>query len=119
MKIEIKPNCDMYDQRFIIVDDDGKLLDDAQGYGYKSKQKAIKAMWYKFKGGKQKINQKQQERKKFFNQYKGLEKFLDKIYENNYKEISRGEVTNEDILAEIKKEFNVDMPKEYLTWKYD
>lgn len=38
--------------RFAIADDDGKVVDDAQGYGYTSKLKAAKAMWWKFKGGK-------------------------------------------------------------------
>ena len=38
--------------RYVIVDGNGKIVDDAQGYGYKTRQKAAKAMWWKFKGGK-------------------------------------------------------------------
>ena len=34
----------------------GEIVDDAQGYGYKDKQKATKAMWWKFNGGKEKKN---------------------------------------------------------------
>ena len=36
------------DQRFIIIDiETGQILDDAQGYGYKSKKKAYAAYYYK------------------------------------------------------------------------
>ena len=115
MKVEPKPNCDQYDLRYIIVDDDGKIIDDAQGYGYKSKQKAHKAMWYKFKDGKQKTDQKRQEKEKFFKQHKGLAKFLNRIYENNFKEIARGEVTEQDIINEVKEEFGIIIPKNYLS----
>lgn len=42
------------ERRYVITDHSGKLLDDAQGYGYKTAQKAHKAAWYRFKGGKRK-----------------------------------------------------------------
>lgn len=42
--------------RFIIVESDsGVVIDDAQGYGYKTVRNAYKAGWYKFKGGKAKV----------------------------------------------------------------
>lgn len=38
----------MYDRRYVVVDTDtGEILDDAQGYGYKSRQKAHAAWSYK------------------------------------------------------------------------
>ncbi len=114
MKVELKKGCNSYDKRYVIVDDNGKLVDDAQGYGYKSKQNATKAMWYKFKGGKQKVAEKVKNKNEFFRQHVGLEKFLNKIYENNFKEIYRGEVTDEDIMSEVKEKFGIDIPKEYL-----
>lgn len=40
--------------RFIIISEDGEIIDDAQGYGYKTFQSAQKAAWYKLKGGKKK-----------------------------------------------------------------
>lgn len=41
------------EDRWDIVDfETGEIIDDAQGYGYKSQQKAAKAGWWKFKGGK-------------------------------------------------------------------
>jgi len=100
--------------RFAIADDNEKIIDNAQGYGYKTKQGAYRAMWYKFQGGKQKMQINEQKRKQFFKEHKGLEKFIYNIFENNFKEIARGEVTDQDILDEIKKEFNVIIPKEYL-----
>ena len=36
-----------WNPRFVIVDDNGNLLDDAQGYGYTSMQKAYAAWGYK------------------------------------------------------------------------
>ena len=101
-------------KRFVIADDSGKVVDDAQGWGYKTEEKAKKAMWYKFKGGKQKIDQTEQDKKDFFNAHKGLDKFLYKIWENNFKEIARGEITEQDIVDDVKREFGIDLPLEYV-----
>lgn len=41
--------------RYIIIEaEGGVVLDDAQGYGYRSARNAYRAGWYKFKGGKAK-----------------------------------------------------------------
>ena len=46
--IEDEKLSDAYDKRYVIVDKDtGEVLDDAQGYGYKSIQKAYAAYAYK------------------------------------------------------------------------
>ena len=42
--------------RYRIEDEDGNIIDDAQGYGYKSRKKAAKALWYMFKDGREKLN---------------------------------------------------------------
>jgi hypothetical protein len=115
MKVVLKNNCEPYNPRFVITDDEGKIVDDAQGYGYKTKQNAYKAMNYKFQGGKQKKQQKDSIRKTFFKQHPGLEKFIDSVYEMNCKEIFRGEVSEEDIKQEIKDKFGIDIPSKYLT----
>jgi hypothetical protein len=107
-------SSEFFEKRFAIADDNGKIVDDAQGYGYKTAQKAHKAMWYKFGGGKQKIQSKKDKKRSFLKQHPGLEKFIDNITEDNFKEIARGEVTDQDILDEIKEKFGVEMPKEYL-----
>ncbi|MFA5313838.1 MAG: hypothetical protein WC375_11100 [Methanomassiliicoccales archaeon] len=105
---------ELSETRFAIADDNGKIIDTANGYGYKTFQNAHKAMWYKFNGGKQKIKQKDDDKKNFFKTHIGLEKFLHKFIENNIKEIARGELSNKEILDWIKEEFQVDMPEEYI-----
>ena len=46
--VESKTLSSRYDKRFVVVDEEtGNVLDDAQGYGYKSKQKAMAAWNYK------------------------------------------------------------------------
>ena len=114
MQIKTKAESDKYDPRFVIADDNGKVIDDAQGYGYKSKQSAAKAMWYKFKQGKQKIAKHKQDKIAFFKKHKGLNKFLCSIWENNFKEMARGETTEQDIIDCVKEEFNIDIPKKYI-----
>ena len=109
MKIDQRKNG-----RFVIVDDNGQVADDAQGYGYKSKQSAHKAMWYKFQGGKEKIESRKRQRNDVFKQHKGLERFIDRWYETWFKELVRGEMTEDDLLQAIKDEFGMNFPKELL-----
>lgn len=46
--VESKTLSGPYDRRFVVVaEETGNVLDDAQGYGYKSKQKAMAAWSYK------------------------------------------------------------------------
>ena len=41
--------------RYVIIDENsGEIVDDAQGYGYKDKEKGTKGMWWKFSGKKEK-----------------------------------------------------------------
>lgn len=43
--------------RFEIVDKEtGEIIDNANGYGYKNKTNAYRAGWYKFGGGKKKVD---------------------------------------------------------------
>ena len=114
MKIIKMKNCKEYEERFVIIDDNDKIIDDARGYGYKSKQSAYKVMNYKFKGGKQKKQKTFSEKRKFINQHKDLEKFINNIYEINCKEIALGEVSLKDIQKSVKEEFNIDIPEDYL-----
>lgn len=114
MKVIPKKNNSGSEQRFVIADDDGNIVNDAQGYGYKSKQKAYKVIWYKFQGGKKKIQQKEEKKRTFFKKYPGLEEFLNNIYEYEYKAIARGEITIEDIRNAVREEFDTDIPKDYI-----
>jgi len=115
MKI-IPKNDNKQEIRYIIVDDNENIIDDAQGYGYKTKQNAYKAMNYKFKGGKQKKIQQETEKRKFFKKYPGLKENIQDIYEINFKEISKGEVTEEDIKKEIDKKYNIDIPLKWIKY---
>lgn len=97
--------------RFAIANND-KIVDDAQGYGYKDRQRASRAMWYKFKGGREKIDlqkknlnswRKKEDNNKIFNK-------INKLIESYYKEICRGETIIKEIFEEIEKEFEIELP---------
>jgi len=100
--------------RYVIVDENtGEIVDDAQGYGYKDKQRAVKAMWWKFNGGKEKKNNdkisfnrwiKIDNNKEIFNK-------LSNIIEDNLKEIARKEITINEITKEIENEYSIIIPK--------
>lgn len=101
------------DGRYIIVDSEtGEVIDDAQGYGYKSKVNAHKAMCYKFKGGKEKKDND----KKLFKEWvkegtnKSILKQIKNILEMNFKEIAGEEITTKDIIKEIEEEHNINIP---------
>lgn len=58
MVVEKKTSGDPYDRRYVVIDrDTGEVLDDAQGYGYKTAQNAHKAYGYK-NPSKKKIREK-------------------------------------------------------------
>ena len=44
--------------RFVIVDEEGKLVDDCQGLGFRTETAARRFIWYAFNGGKQWIENK-------------------------------------------------------------
>jgi hypothetical protein len=68
--------------RFDICDIDGTVIDDAQGYGYKTAQSAHKAAAYKFKGGKQKVDAA----KAFWRKHKDFAKKLSDVLLENIKD---------------------------------
>ena len=102
------------DGRYIIIDENsGEILDDAQGYGYKDTQKAHKAMWWKFGGGKEKriggknlfnIWIKDETNKKIFSEING-------IIENNFKEIALKEVSIGEVIKEVENQYGIKLPK--------
>lgn len=62
--IEDKKLSKGYDRRYIIVDKEtGEVLDDAQGYGYKSPQKAYAAYSYKNRDKTKDKERQEKERK--------------------------------------------------------
>lgn len=89
--------------RFRIVDDNGKILDDAQGYGYKSEKNASKVMWYKFKGGKDKM---EANKKKYRNNNKEVnfsEEEKENIEWNIFRDMKEGLYDENECLAELKE----------------
>lgn len=68
--------------RFDICDLDGKVLDNAQGYGYKTAQAAHRAAAYKFKGGKQKADAA----KAFWREHKDFAEKLSDVLLINFKD---------------------------------
>lgn len=71
-----------YDTRFVIVNTEtGEILDDAQGYGYRSAQKAYAAYTYKHRDKGKDKQRKQEEKaiKKWWQDHKELSKDLEQI----------------------------------------
>jgi hypothetical protein len=100
--------------RYVIIDENsGEIIDDAQGYGYKDKQKATKAMWWKFNGGKEKKDNE----KKLFNTWiktetnKIIFNEINNSIEDNFKEIALKEVSVAEIVKEIENQNNIKLPK--------
>lgn len=84
VRIAIDKEFNIYETqtRFGICDADGKVVDDAQGYGYKSAQSAHKAATYKSKGGRQKA----EAAKAFWRKHKDFAKKLSDMLLNNIKD---------------------------------
>jgi hypothetical protein len=88
------------DGRFVIADSTtGNVMDDAQGYGYTAKQKAEKAAWYKFKGGKGKQDAAKKAATIFWHNHKDFAKAVDDFMETWFKEIATGEVLVDEEVA--------------------
>lgn len=79
-----------YEPRYVVVDLKGTILDDAQGYGYKSVKNAYAAFAYKntSKKDKAKIEEKKKIVKKWCKEHKsfvrGLEQFAFEIYKGSW-----------------------------------
>ena len=100
-----------FQKRYICVDvNTGEIIDDAQGYGYKTKKKAYSAYSYKYGKGKN----KQIEYKKFWQEHKDIAKFINDFHRMWFKEIARGEITEEELLFKIKEKYNIDISRQLL-----
>ncbi len=97
------------DGRFVITDaTTGNVLDDAQGYGYTAKQKAEKAAWYTFKGGKGKQDAAKKAAAIFWRSHKDFAKAVEDFYDTWFKEIARGEVLADEDVAALAGEMGVE-----------
>ena len=100
--------------RFEIVDTEtGEIIDNANGYGYKSKPNAYKAGWYKFGGGKKKVDSavawwRKKEHREFLNWLNDSDFYFAKDYGEDY------EKELDDAAAEYAAEHHIDdYKKEY------
>jgi len=90
-----------------------KIVDDAQGFGYKDRTKANKAMWWKFGGGKEKKSKENKEFKVWFKDEtnKKIVKEITDLLEWNIKELARNEITVDDIFIEVGNNYNIEIPQ--------
>ena len=101
------PEYDTYEMRFCIVSTDtGEILDDAQGYGYRTAQKAYSAYAYKTRD-KTKDNEKQA-KKKHIQQWMKEHKSFVKAMDDTAFEIAKGAWSPND-------KFDVALVKEMLS----
>lgn len=98
--------------RYAIADENGKIVDNAQGYGYVTKYKANKVLWWKFKGGQQKRNKEKLKLKNWLKDKtnKKIYKAIERTIEVSFKEIARGETTMNEVFEEIEKEYSIELP---------
>lgn len=110
------PGCESEETRYAIADDNGNIVDDAQGYGYKTSKSAAKAMWWKFKDGKKKASKQAA----WWRQHKDLFAEIQKFLEINFKEIMRGELTQADVDEQLKAiakdQFKIELADEMLSF---
>lgn len=103
LKIERR---EKYNNRFIILNNN-EIIDDANGYGYKSFCSASRAKSYKFGGGRDKLESKKQEMREVVKKYKGIKKFVSNLYEWNIKELVRGETEELEFVYVVEEEFGI------------
>lgn len=100
------------EKRYVIVDaDTGEVFDDAQGYGYKSKQKAHAALGYMRTRASGKPTRKMLV-KSWCRRNPDFVKELSELVEWNFKELARGEFTPDEIFEAAKAKVDCeDLPK--------
>jgi len=101
--------------RFVIINKNTKdVIDDAQGYGYKTKEGANKCLWYLFKGGKDTIENQKNLYLKWKQENKEMYKRIDDILFINFDEQEHEEMI--DIIVRVEKEFDKIIPNEVRTY---
>ena len=101
---------DFYDPRYIVVDTEtGEIVDNAQGYGYRSKEKAFKAWSYKQNLKKNKARDKQLklEVKSFVKKHKGV---FDHLEDALFEATKCGDDVSDKEIGEFFKSQNIELP---------
>ena len=95
--------------RYAIVNEKGEIIDDAQGYGYKTAQNAYKALSWKTKSNDKKTKCAEW-KKENPNAFKKIIELFDDAMESYFKEICNGITTEKEIWNLIEKELNLEIP---------
>ena len=107
-EVREKQGQDVWGKRWQIVNPTtGEILDDAQGYGYKTKQRALKAGWYKFADGKAKMDATTKAAEQFWRNHKSFAKKINELQETWFKEILMGEINLDEAAATLAKDLGV------------
>ena|SRR6185369_16952034 len=98
--------------RFILVSSEDKniILDDAQGYGYKSAQNAAKAAWYKLDNGKVKLEKRSAAAKQFWRKNRAAADEARGFLNGFAKVLALGEYTMADMVERINEACGVKIP---------
>ena len=111
--IEDKSLSKQYEKRYIVIDEDtGEILDDAQGYGYKSVQKAYAA--YNYKNRDKSKDREKAARKNHIRQWMKKHKSFIKLMDQIAFEIEKGswgpnDKFNAALVKEMLKENNLEI----------
>lgn len=101
--------------RYVIVSTStNKVIDDAQGYGYKTKQNAEKAMWYKFNGGKSKLNVVKQSALSFWKSNTTIKDDLENIMFIGCKE--GNDPSPHELVDYVKTKYNKDIDPDWIKY---
>ena len=96
-----------YDKRYVVVDkDSGEILDDAQGYGYKSIQKAYAAYSYKTRD-RSKDAEKRAKKKHILTWLKEHKEFAGLMEAVAFDSVKCGEPFNAATVKQLLKENNL------------
>lgn len=108
---------DEYEKRYIVVDSEtGEVLDNAQGYGYKSVQNAYKCFGYKSKHKNTKLHSR-----KTKELVKGFIKKHEDIFENlseiMFISLKDGDEFSDEDIKNYLKENNIELPFSFAEFK--
>lgn len=97
-----------YDKRYVVIDKDtGEILDDAQGYGYKSVQKAHAAYAYKTRD-KSKDAEKLAKKKHILKWLKEHKDFAELMEDVAFECVKCGEPFNATLVKKLLRENNLE-----------
>ena len=99
--------------RFVIINEENnEIVDDGNGFGYKTLSSCDKALWYKFKKGKEKIEERKLEIKTFYNEHPEIRKYILDVYKKE--ELFYSESVILYLIELVEKKFGIILPIDYL-----